>query len=171
MDFYKALDTDSSRAVADFVSNAVGNDADKFAIVLEIACRDIKQISARAGSVIARCLEKDKTLIKPHVDFIIKHLNNCKIDGTKRCLLKALTFCKNLEQNENAGILVDICFNYIINPKESIAVKAYSMHILFDIAQAIPDLKRELKDTISTILPEASTGIKTLGKKLLKKLA
>ena len=53
----------------------------------------------------------------------------------------------------------------------AIAVKAYSMEIIYKLSTIYPELANELSATINIIEGEGSAGIKARGKIILKKLA
>jgi hypothetical protein len=51
-----------------------------------------------------------------------------------------------------------------------VAVKMFSMEILYRISQEEPGIKKELTDSIEMRMPEELPGFRSHGKKLLKKL-
>jgi hypothetical protein len=68
------------------------------------------------------------------------------------------------------GTLTDKCFT-LMDPKETIAVRVFSMSVLASIAKQEPDLKRELRIVIEDQLPYASAGFLSRAKKVLKEIS
>ena len=72
---------------------------------------------------------------------------------------------------EHYGEVAEICFGYLADNKEPIAVKCFSMSVLEKIVKQIPELKDELKFLIEEQLPYGSAGFKSRGNKVLKSIA
>ena len=68
------------------------------------------------------------------------------------------------------GIVTNICFDFLISKEIPVAIKAFSMTVLANIAQKEPDLKNEIISTIQIMLPYGSAGIQSRGRKVLKQL-
>jgi hypothetical protein len=69
-----------------------------------------------------------------------------------------------------AGITADICFRYLRDHQEPIAVKAYAMTIIYNLSMKYPELGDELALTIEDMMPYGSPGIRNRGAKILKAL-
>lgn len=137
---------------------------------IEFAFTETPQYSMRAANVIEHCDNYNPLIIKPYLKNIVTKLPTLKIDGVKRCFLK-LCSDKDFSTNENLQIiLLNTCFDWLNNKNEGIAVKVYSIIILYNISNYIPDIKQELVASIEYILPEASPAIQVVGKRYLKKL-
>jgi hypothetical protein len=66
--------------------------------------------------------------------------------------------------------LFDVGIELIIDPKEPIAIKAYSMTVCERIANQYPELNPELIYAIEAKLPHASAGVKNIGQKILNRI-
>ena len=73
--------------------------------------------------------------------------------------------------NSQHGILADHCFNALNSGFSAIAIKAYSMEILYKLALIYPELANELSASINMLQGEGSAGIIARGRMILKKLA
>ncbi len=71
---------------------------------------------------------------------------------------------------EEFGILADLAFTWAEDPKQAIAVKAFSIDILINVIKTYPEAINEVIAIIESILPDASSGLKNKCKKTLKKL-
>ncbi len=168
--FKALLKVDSSRVIANQIVDAVGNNPEYFKTVLDLCFNEGYPIAMRAGRAVALCSEKYPSLIVPYLEQLVKIIKDSKIDGVKRGILK--TFCESVDLNKltNLGELVDICFNWLANPKESIAIRYYSMEILYKTCLIETELKNELIPILENLTFESSAGIVSQAKKLLKLL-
>jgi hypothetical protein len=107
-------------------------------------------------------------IISPFVADLIKALPNFLHTGIRRNILKIFTTEPIPEDYQ--VFMFDHCLDWVISKKEPIAVKAYAMDILVNIAMQEPDLKNEVIPVILDIMPGGSAGVKARGIKMLKKL-
>ena len=68
-------------------------------------------------------------------------------------------------------MLTDHCFNALNSGTSAIAIKAYSMEVLYKLALIYPELANELSASINMLQGEGSAGIILRGRIILKKLA
>jgi hypothetical protein len=148
----------------------IGDDPVLFQKVLDFALEDKDVFAQRASRVIQLVAQDYPHLIKPHLNHIIVSFPDFQNGGLKRNMLRLLSKYTEELTEENHVILLDICLKYLLNSDEKPAIKVYSMDILYDISNRYPDLKKELISCIENQMPNASAGIKSRSKKMLKKL-
>jgi hypothetical protein len=68
-------------------------------------------------------------------------------------------------------LLADFCFKTLNSGFSAIAVKAYSMEILYRLSLIYPELANELATSIRILMEDGSAGITARGRMVLKKLA
>lgn len=68
------------------------------------------------------------------------------------------------------GKTINLCFDFLNNPKEPIAVRVFAMTVLGNLAKENADLKNEIIMVIEDQLPYGSAGFLSRGKKVLKQL-
>jgi len=165
---FEAQLVDSSRLIADLVTENVGNNPSHFNELMELSFGAKHKISMRASRVAVFCVQKFPYLIEPYLDKIIFSLPDD--ESVRKNFMKILAET-NLKFNEDQlGILFDTCFEILLNDKSTVANKIYSMEILYKISEIEPDLKIELISAIEDQIPKGSSGVKLFGRKLLKKL-
>jgi hypothetical protein len=170
-DFKSLLKVDSSRVIADQVVDAIGDNPVYFKTVLDLCFSEGYPIAMRAGRAVALSSEKYPELIIPYIDQLIKMIAGSKIDGVKRGILQAFYESVDMKQFSKLGELVDLCFSWLMNLKESIAVRYYAMLILNKVCLIEPDLKNELIPVLEGIAYETSAGLTGTARKLLKNLS
>lgn len=129
--------------------------------------RDIK-IPSRASWILSHCNESMPGIVSPFAAELIKALPAFLHTGTRRNILKIFTTEPIPEDYQ--VFMFDSCLEWVVSKKEPIAVKAYAMDILVNIAMREPDLKNEVIPVILDIMPNGSAGVKARGIKMLKKL-
>jgi hypothetical protein len=130
---------------------------------------DEYRIPQRAAHTVSLTFDKHPDLILPYIPQMVELLQVGDLSGAlKRNILHILQFC---EIDENfQGILYNRAFELLGNQKEEIAIRAFSMTVLYNITHRFPDLKPELKSLIESVLAESeiSAGVRVRGNKILK---
>lgn len=161
---------DSSKKLADLTVNMVIDNPTLIEPLLEISYTETGPLSQRASRIVSIYCCRFPEMLKPHVSKIIDHLSKLKSEGPLRNFLKIFSEVPLNLNNKSKSILLNLCFDYL-SGNCSIAVKAYSMDILYRMSIEIPEIKNELYHLIESQMPDFSTGLKSRGKKILKKLA
>jgi hypothetical protein len=167
MDFESQL-VDSSRLIAEIVAENVGDNPEHFKKLMELSFSGKEKISMRASRVAIFCIQKYPHLIDPYLNKIIRKLP--EDESVRKNFMKILAETPLDFSEEQLGILVETCFEMLMNDRSSIANKVYSMELLYKISELEPDLKTELIAAIEEQIPASSSGVKTIGQRLLKKL-
>ena len=93
-------------------------------------------------------------------------------DMVLRNVLRTLRGCKILSEHFDA--VAFYCFDYLEDERQSIAIRAFALHILGQICKSVPELKPELKAIINfRFLDEhkkSSAGLKSAARTVLKGL-
>jgi hypothetical protein len=144
----KILAVDTSRAIADIAIAEVEKNPELFMEAWEMTLRDEYPISMRAVRVVDECAERNPGLIVPFIDEMIRRLPEFKIDAVKRGFLRFLVRTKPKLSPTLQGYLVDSCFDFLSSASSSVAIRYYSLMILYEISKKEKSLKPELLDLI-----------------------
>jgi hypothetical protein len=150
------------------VADLVFKKTDLFSELVTILLKNENPVSWKAAWAMDVVSEKQPDLLRHHLNRIIDHLELFTDDGAKREVLRMLS--RSSMPENKTGQVITICFDWLTSVKESVAVKMFSMEILYRISQEEPGIKKELTDSIEMRMPEESPGFRSHGKKLLKKL-
>jgi len=126
------------------------------------------EISWRAAWTMDKINDKYPEMIHPFLNELIIRAGKTKINGIKRIFLKIISL--QPLPDDLTGNFVDFCFKTLRSSDEPIAVRVNAMQILFNVCLKIPDLTNELIFSIESIQNDASAGIISKSKKLLKQL-
>jgi 8-oxo-dGTP diphosphatase len=152
-------------------TSAVENPA-VFDRLIEYSFSDDKKLAFRASWTLTKVCDKFPELIYPHLSRIIDSLGSLENESAMRSFLRIISFSDmEMISEKHQGILADLCFSLLRSGFSAIAVKAYSMEILYKLVLRYPELRIELSATISMLQPEGSAGILARGRQILKKLS
>ena len=169
MNFRTSLIQRYSKEHTNQMVNYIGADQSKFDELMELFLGEDALLAQRAAWVMGHSGIKHPKLIDKHFQAMIDNLKKPNLhDGIKRNTLRVWQFVDLPE--DFIGEVADICFNYLMSHKEAIAIKVFSMTVLFNISQKIPELQNELRLLIEDQMPHGSAGFRSRGKKILKKL-
>jgi hypothetical protein len=162
------LSVETSKRQSEMIADLVINRPALFKPLVYLYLRDEEPLSRRAVWVVDIVTEKLPSLLPGCLPQILERLSTFTHDGMKRQSLRMITRA-SLSKKQRL-VLIPICFDWLTNHKESVAVKIFSMEILSQISQAEPDLRRELADSIEWRMAEETAGFRNRGEKILKKL-
>lgn len=159
----------------------VGKDAARFQILMEIFLNDppskplpkgsgYQNIFTQRSSWALRYVgESAPELLAPWLPILVARLRQPGLhDAIKRNTLnvfEALDFPAELD-----GDLADLCFSYLADPKEAIAIRCASMTVLEKICLRVPELKSELRLLLEEHEVHGSAGFRNRARKLLIRL-
>ena len=126
------------------------------------------RLSHRATLIILQVAPNKPRWLAEQIPVMARTLKKELPDWYKRNLLRILQYHKIPEQQW--GHVADQCFNYLASVKEPVAVKVFSMTVLYNLTRDLPDLAKELRFLIEEQYPLGSAGFKARGRKVLKQL-
>jgi len=151
-DLEKLLHLDSSRAVADLALRNIGNDPALFGKAFELMMRDEYPLSMRAARVVDECAEADPSLMEPYLEVLLEKMDGFRVEGIRRSILRYFVKTKTRLSPSLQGYLVDRCFRWLGSATASVAVRHYSMEILYRFAIQQPGIRQELTFAIEDAL-------------------
>jgi 8-oxo-dGTP diphosphatase len=143
-----------------------------FTKLFEYSCSAEKKLAFRASWTLTKVCDKYPEIIYPYLSQIVDKLRKIDNDSTLRSFLRILSLSDLTKLNgHQQGLLADFCFNSMNSGFSAIAVKAYSMEILYRLTIIYPELANELATSIRLHMENGSAGITARGRLVLKKLA
>ncbi len=169
MELMKAILKEHSKNQSIRIVNYIGNNAKRFSELVSIFLAGPYRITQLAAWPLILCVEQNPKLIRPHLKKIMTHLEQPNVhDAVKRNAVRLLQYVvipKNLQ-----GHVANVCFRFLQNTKEPIAVRVFAMTVLANLAKELPELKNELVPVIEDQLPFGSAGFVSRGQRVLKEL-
>ena len=141
------------------------NDVDYF---FEFNYNEKAPIPQRAAWLLAVVNEKHPELLTPYLKLFIDTINDFKIAGIKRGMLNVLA--DHHIPKKWQGKLTNICFDFILSKDETLAIKAFSLQCVANVAKEHHELIPELKAAIEDQLPKTTAGFHSRARLVMKVL-
>ena len=127
------------------------------------------RVTQRAGWPLSYCAQKNPELIRKHIPKLIRNLKTPGLhDAVKRNTVRLLQDIPVPVRSQ--GELMNICFEYLASPDETVAVKVFAMTILEKLSRIYPDIRQELKWIIEERWDYETAAFHARGRKILKQL-
>ena len=161
-----------SQKEADWMAVSAIENPVLFLKLLEYSFSDNRKLAFRASWTLSKACDRFPELIWPHLEDITKALKKIDNESVERSFLRILSLTDLQKVTRNIhGILADHCFDALNSPASAIAIKAYSMEILYKLSLIYPELGNELASSIRIIMEEGSPGMIARGTMILKKIS
>lgn len=160
-----------SRQEAEWVANIAIDNHEVFKKLLDYSIAGDKKLAFRSSWTLSKVCDKYPELIDPYLPDIITRINEFDNESVQRSFLRIISL-KDLNTIDKKfhGILAEYCFSKLNSGFSAIAIKAYSMEILYNLTCIYPELANELVPAIQLLSEEGSAGILARGKIILKKI-
>ncbi len=147
----------------------IGRSQKRFDELFTLFLTDEYRVVQRASWALSYAVDEYPTFIQPHFKVVIKNLHKKGIpDAVKR---NTLRFLQDIDIPEAfQGEMMTLCFDYITDPKEKAAVKAFSLTVLENMLAHYPEIGQEIKTIIDTQWDQETPAFHSRARKLLKKL-
>lgn len=160
-----------SKKNANLIAAWIGNNTERFDELMQLFLYDEYRVTQRCAWIVGFYGESHPEMLLPYLS---KMLERCTQKGIhvaiKRNVTRTLQFITIPEEHQ--GGVMNLCFDFLIDPKEAIAVRCFSMGILANLCTIHPDISNELRSVIEEALAheELSPGFLSKSKKTLKLL-
>jgi hypothetical protein len=157
---------------ADWIATSAIDNPAIFLKLLEYSHSSDKKLAFHSSWTLSKVCDKFPEIIYPFLSQIVDSLARLNNESTLRSFLRIISLSDlNKINNREHGLLADYCFGALNSGFSAIAVKAYSMEILYRLSLIYPELTNELSASIRVLMEDGSAGIVARGIMILKKLA
>ena len=152
------------------IANYIGNDKKLFARLMQLFLKDEYRIVQRAAWIISIVAEKHPELIEPHLSALVGRMQEPGLPvAVKRNVVRILQHISIPESLE--GPVMNACFEFLADPKETVAVRCFSMTVLGNLAKKYPEIAQELVSIVEDQLEQGATaGFKARARMVLEAL-
>lgn len=166
---FEILKEHSKRQVVK-ISTWIDNDEKRFDSLMDLFLNGEYRVAQRASWIVSHCAERHPDLISPWLLRMVKKATHQGVhDAVKRNVVRILQFVDIPKKLQ--GPVAGLCFGFLQSVDAPIAVKAFSMSVLANIAAVQPDLKRELSLVIEEMMPYGGPAVQARAKKVLRKIS
>jgi hypothetical protein len=148
----------------------IGSSQSRFDELFALFLNDEYRVVQRAAWPLSNAAIAFPELIQKHFFNLLKNVKKPGIHGAvKRNTVRLL---QDIEiPRRFHGQVMDLCFNYISSPDEEVAVKAFSLTVLFNLSKIYPEIKQELKTIIEDRWDYETAAFRARAKKILKEIS
>jgi hypothetical protein len=151
-----------------YVATTINGNEDLFAELMKLFFSEEARICQRAAWVMSHCVQHHPWQVIPYLEKMVNNLYREVGDATKRNTVRVMQYVDIPEKIW--GETMEICFRFLTG-NEAVAIKAFSMTVLYNLSLKVPEINNELKVIIEDQMPYGSAGFKSRGKKILALLA
>jgi hypothetical protein len=160
MDLRSTILAEHSKTQCDMIVQWVGSSQQRFNELFQLFLHDEDKVTQRASWPVSYCVETHPVFIKANLDKLIKNLQKPNLhNAIKRNSIRLLQYVDIPEKYQ--GAVMNCCFDYVDNPKEAVAVKAFSLTVLGNLAKQYPEIVTEIKLLIADQLPNQTAAFKS----------
>ncbi|GAA4455506.1 hypothetical protein [Rurimicrobium arvi] len=147
MDIQKALLSEHSKEQAAAIAGFAGSDEQHFKELFDLFLHGDKRTVQRAAWVLSMYADAHPEKMPPYVHRMLEYCCQGAVDGTvKRNVVRILQFVAIPADCEEMAL--ELCFSWLEDPKEAIAVRCFSMTVLEHLCNRYPELKESLAQLI-----------------------
>lgn len=158
-----------SKSQTDKIVKWIGNDQKRFDELFNLFLNDEYRVVQRAAWPMSYCVINHPQLIQKHFSKLLRNLKKPGIhDSVKRNTVRLLEHISI--PGKFHGEIMDVCFNYINDPQEKVAIKAFSLTVLQNLCRQYPEIKQELKTIIEDRWDYETVAFRSRAKKILAEL-
>ncbi|MGF2414224.1 hypothetical protein [Ferruginibacter sp.] len=163
----EAILKEHSKAQCSNIVQWVGASQQRFDELFNLFLHDEYRVVQRAGWPVSYCVIAHPEFIKKHWAALIKNLQQPNLhNAVKRNSIRLLQDIDIPEKYQ--GPIMDLCFKYVESPTEAIAVKAFALTVLTNLAKQYPEIIPEIKLIIEDQSPCFTAALKVRAREFLK---
>lgn len=158
MNLQEAIRSEHSKVNTARIAQWIGQDKKRFDELVQLLLHGEYRIIQRAAWILSTCTDQYPNLIEPYTGQLLEYCAKKNIhDAVKRNITRIFqTIPIPLQHHEAA---MNICFQFLTDPKEAIAIRCFSMSILAALCvSSYPEIKQELKMVIEDALSYQQTS-------------
>jgi len=148
--------------------NVIDNNI-SFKCLIYIYIRGPYRTTQHAAAAITEIAVARPHIIRPYWGLLLTALCRKSVPvAFKRNTLRLMQFV--IPPSVHQGRIIDLCFGYLSEPTEPVAVKVFAMSVIEILSRNHVDLRRELAIILEDQLAYASPGYRSRATKVLKAL-
>lgn len=169
MNLQHAILNEHSKASVDRIVRWVGHDQQRFDELFKLFTGKDPLIAQRAGWSMSYAVSAHPVLINKHMKALLKNLqkptlHNAIIRNSVR-LLQDISIPEAFQ-----GDVMNLCFDYVTDPKQLPAIKAFSLTVLDNLAKDHPDIINELRTIIESQWENEGPAFRSRARRILNKI-
>lgn len=169
MDLREEILKEHSRNQALKIAGWIGNDKKRFSRLLDLFLHAEYRVVQRSAWIISHVTDNHPELAKANLKLLVNRLDDEDIHvAVKRNVIRVL---QNMDIPENLQAKVmNKCIMYVTDPKETVAVRCFSMTVLANLTKKYPEIKHEVEEVIAVCMKNSTAGLRARVRMIQKEL-
>ncbi len=168
MDIEKLLLEHTSRQMVDHIVQTIMEQPVFFDELYRFTFSENKKLAWRAAWVLMHLHDKSPKLFSSEkLNEIMQTVSQLQFQGVIRSFIYILSSEKNMDYSVD---FINLCFDWMLSPKQNPAIQAYCMRVLVNVCQTYPEFKEELITCLENATDGYSKGFMAARKNTLKQL-
>ena len=127
------------------------------------------RLAQRAAWSVSWAAQKNPVIVQPHIGSLVNQLG--KTDIHDAVIRNSMRILEDIEiPAKFHGEVLNACFNFIQKRETPVAIKAFSLTILFKLSKIYPEIRNELRTIILQNMDYETAAFRSRGKKILAKI-
>lgn len=160
------LEQGHSKVLRDEIVNYIGDSKVRMKALMHFFFHENWRLNQRASWPVGLIGTEKPNLLSPFVEQMLDNLQTAKHDAVIRNTIRTFQYMEVSEDVE--GKLYDICMNYLIDLKQAVAIRCFSMVVLSNIARKHSALQEELVTVVREFYEHGTAGYKSRARKIFK---
>lgn len=145
-----------SKAQAAKIATYVGDDPERFAVLMKHMLGSVYRLAQRAAWPVSYCIQKHPKLIEPYWGKLAGQLEREDAHvAVRRNVARLLQFVEIPKRYQ--GRIFEACFELFADTTQPVAVRCFSLSVAANLAKGKPDLFEELR-LVAAQHPETATA-------------
>lgn len=170
-DLQEMINSMMSMQEAEWVAASALENPAVFKKLFEYSCSGDSKLAFRASWTLTKVGDRYPEIFDPYLHHLVEMLPRVDNEGVERCFLRiiSLSAMEKIDEKHH-GLLADYCFAALNSGESAIAIKVYSMEILYNLSVIYPQLANELAVSIRILMEDGTAAIVSRGNSILKKI-
>ncbi len=165
MDIRKQLLQEHSKANTLHIVDWIESDSARFEELMALFLGDEYRLVQRSAWVVGELGMRHPSLFTPYLSQLLAALREPLHPAVRRNGLKFIAESDLRFPEEEEGLLVDLAFDLLADPKEAIAIRVHAMQVIVNLCKPYPELGLELKPLLTDLLDAGSAGLRSRAKR------
>lgn len=170
MDLRSALMEEHSKEQTRKIACWIGNNEKRISVLMDIFMHGEYRVVQRAAWIVSEVSRQYPEAMQQHTGAMIQRLTDEGVHvAVRRHVLRVMQYLELPEAQH--GPLMNACFDFLIDPKEALAVRAFAMSVLARLAFIYPEINNELRLIIEdTLSQKPAASFISRAKRVLKQI-
>lgn len=157
---------------ADWIATSVIENPSLLRKLIDFSYSNDRKIAFHSSWILTKAFDKSPVIFDSYLDLLTESLRKIDNQSAIRSFMRIISLTDPGKIRPGLhGSLADLCFSFLNSRSSSIAIKAYSMEILYRLTLIYPELASELALSVTKVTEDNdSAGIKARARSILKKI-